>query len=129
MILRHYPSPLSDCFGFLSPPPSFFLKTILTVRVGWTYNPAIDGAAADERRARTRLQMSLVWFCWLRSQGDEFSPKGVEVFGLISYGCRSCCLTIESEERETWTADVPAESEAFSEGLARMRNIPTVTYF
>jgi hypothetical protein len=62
--------------------PSFSCLTILVSR---PYKAAIDGVAADfERRALTRLHMSLWWFGWLGSRFDGASPEiWVEAFELM----------------------------------------------
>ncbi|WP_400766050.1 hypothetical protein [Methylosinus sporium] len=76
----------------------------MTVLRGRSYKAFIDGGAANERRTKSFLRLLGSWPPgWFVGTKKRLWNWG---FGL---GAVDCCLTIESEERETWTADVLAD--------------------
>jgi hypothetical protein len=89
----------------------FFCVTVLTGVDGGSYNAFIDGGAANEQRLMSCLRFSVTTAARLDCRDDDASLRGPDVlvgtFGFRCHGLR--CLTIESEERETWTADVLAD--------------------
>ena len=89
----------------------FFCVTVLTGVDGGSYNAFIDGGAANEQRLKSRLRLLVTTAARLDCRGDDASLRGSDVlvrtFGFRCHGLR--CLTRESEERETWTADVLAD--------------------
>ena len=101
-------------------PVHFFCVTVLTGVDGGSYNAFIDGGAANEQRLKSRLRLLVTTAARLDCRDDDASLRGSDVlvraFGFRCHGLR--CLTIESEERETWTADVLADMPFLSKGRA-----------
>jgi len=108
----------------------FFCVTVLTGEDSGSYNAFIDGGAANEQRLRSCLRVLVTTAARLDCRDDDASLSGSSAFdgafGLRCSGLR--CLTIESEERETWTADVLADKPFLLQGGAVERDTLTVTF-
>jgi hypothetical protein len=93
-----------------------FLNPALTPERARSYTPAIDGDAADAAdavRTFSRL-LGRSYSDQLRSERNGFGAAKVvrprlSLSEILGFPSRRCCLTIESEERETWTAEVLAD--------------------
>ena len=98
----------------------FFCVTVLTGMDGGSYNAFIDGGAANEQRLKSRLRLLVTTAARLDCRDDDASSRLSDVlvraFGFRCHGLR--CLTRESEERETWTADVLADMPFLLKGRA-----------
>ena len=85
-----------------------------------SYNAFIDGGAANEQRLKSRLRLLVTTAARLDCRDDDASLRGSDIpvgmFGVCCHGL--CCLTRESEERETWTADVLADMPFLLKGRA-----------
>ncbi len=94
----------------------FFCGASLTCLFGSFYKEFIDGGAANEQRLKSRLRILVTTATRLDCRGEEASLRGLDVsegaFGYRGHELR--CLTRESEERETWTADVLADKSILS---------------
>ena len=93
---------------------------MLTGAAGGSYNAFIDGGAANEQRLKSRLRLLVTTAARLDCRDDDASLRGLDVpVGAFGFRCHGlCCLTIESEERETWTADVLADMPFLLKGRA-----------
>ena len=103
---------------------------MLTWDDGLFYKRFIDGGAAHGQRLRSCLRVLVTTAARLDCRDDDASLSGSSAFdgafGLRCSGLR--CLTIESEERETWTADVLADKPFLLQGGAVERDTLTVTF-
>jgi hypothetical protein len=111
---------------------SFFVNTVLTAEAGGDYTPVIERDAADTADAvRTISRASRVFRLLPAGRSDfgsaakvvkprRFSLRKPSGFhGNLRVFSETRCLTIESEEREAWTAEVLA---GLSLGIGRRDN-------
>ena len=72
-----------------------FFKSLLTAQSSWTYNDPADDAAVARHLRSASLEFLGHTATQLKNWVEDVSLLNVSL---------ACCLTIKSEERETWTA-------------------------